>query len=383
MTAATHHKSVSPPFAVKDSVQDGILEFSDTSRGRFAALEQFNLENQKSPSGPSQRTVKRLFAVSGNRCAFPNCRTGIVNQETILGEICHIKSARPNGPRYDALQSADERHGYDNLILLCANHHTVIDDDEEAYTVERLAKMKREHEASAPPLSDDDANAGAALIVSVAQMGGITAQTVNAHTIHVHPPATAIDSAAMTAAQASRALAALGIFAPELARILAQQIHIFDRAIVNFICASAGNPPPTDHWTTFRPWKPNLYPGTAEFRELANEDAALLVEFYDSLNEIDDLVRGWRESETVWDVNVWNYLMQKVHHSVSAGVLAAERFCPSRQFNVTMPAAGTLVERATISTASMRSALAAHIDRFNNRATAKPSPIVGAHVRRR
>jgi hypothetical protein len=159
-------------------------------------------------------------------------------------------------------------------------------------------------------------------------MGGITAQTVNAHTIHVHPPATAIDSAAMTAAQASRALAALGIFAPELARILAQQIHIFDRAIVNFICASAGNPPPTDHWTTFRPWKPNLYPGTAEFRELANEDAALLVEFYDSPNEIDDLVRGWRESETVWDVNVWNYLMQKVHHSVSAGVLAAECFCP-------------------------------------------------------
>jgi hypothetical protein len=48
-----------------------------------------------------------------------------------------------------------------------------------------------------------------------------------------------------------------------------------------------------------------------------------------------------------------------------------------------MPAAGTLVERATTSTASMRSALAAHIDRFNKRATAKPSPIVGAHVRRR
>ena len=50
--------------------------------------------------------------------------------------------------------------------------------------------------------------------------------------------------------------------------------------------------------------RPDVYlsvldPGTADFRELANEDAALLVEFYDSLNEIDDLVRGWRESETV------------------------------------------------------------------------------------
>jgi hypothetical protein len=327
-------------------------------------MEHLHLENPKALSGPSQKTAKRLFAVSGNRCAFPNCRTDIVKGGTILGEICHIKSARPNGPRYDALQSPEDRHGYDNLILLCANHHTVVDDDEEAYTVARLAKMKSDHEASTPPLPDDDANAGATLILSVAQMGGITAQTVNAHTIHVHPPAQATDSAIMTAEQASRAEAALGFFAPELARILAQQIHIFDRAIVNFVCASAGNPQPTDHWTTFRPWKPTLYPATAEVRDLANKDAALLVEFYDSLNEIDDLIKGWRESETVWDVNVWNYLMQKVHQSVSAGVLAAERFCPSRQYNATMPAAGTLVERATISKASMRSALAAYIDRF-------------------
>jgi len=310
-------------------------------------LEQLYLENSK--SGPSQKTVKRLFAVSGNRCAFPNCRTEIVNEGTILGEICHIKSAKPNGPRYDNLQSPEDHHSYDNLTLLCANHDTVVDDDEEAYTVERLAKMKRDHEASEPPLPDDDVNAGATLILSVTQLGGITADTVKAHTIHVHPPAQVADSAIMSAAQASRALTALGIFAPELARILAQQIHIFDRAIVNFICASAGNPQPTDHWTTFRPWKPSLYPGTAEFRDLTNEDAALLVEFYDSLNDIDDLIGGWRESETVWDVNVWNYLLQKVHHSVSRGVLAAERCCPSRQYDATMPAAGTLVGPATLS----------------------------------
>jgi hypothetical protein len=59
----------------------------------------------------------------------------IVQGDTLVGEICHIKAANPGGPRCDANQTAAERHGYDNLILLCGTHHTVIDDDEEAYTV--------------------------------------------------------------------------------------------------------------------------------------------------------------------------------------------------------------------------------------------------------
>jgi hypothetical protein len=82
-------------------------------------------------------------------------------------------------------------------------------------------------------------------------------------------------------------------------------------------------------------------------------------------------------------VNVWNYLMQVVHRSVSSGILAAERFCPSREYNATMPAAGTLVERAITSTASMQSALAAHIDRFNAWAATKSSSVSTVEPRRR
>jgi hypothetical protein len=52
---------------------------------------------------------------------------------TVVGEICHIKGARPGAPRYDDQQAAADRHGYDNLSLLRSKHHTVIDDDEEAY----------------------------------------------------------------------------------------------------------------------------------------------------------------------------------------------------------------------------------------------------------
>lgn len=94
------------------------------------------------------RTVKRLFAVSGNLCAFPNCKCTLVDQQSgkIIGQICHIKGKRIGAKRHDPRQSDDEREGFDNLILLCANHHAVIDDDEIAYTVERLCKMKIDHQ---------------------------------------------------------------------------------------------------------------------------------------------------------------------------------------------------------------------------------------------
>jgi hypothetical protein len=133
---------------------------------------------------PTDATIKRLFARSGNRCAFPKCTVEIVQGDTLVGEMCHIKAAHPGGPRYDPNQTAAERHGYDNLILMCGTHHTVIDADEEAYTVERLIRMKIDHERAVTPVPDDRTASGTQLLIdqsiSVAnQSGGITAHTIN------------------------------------------------------------------------------------------------------------------------------------------------------------------------------------------------------------
>jgi len=134
-------------------------------------------------TGPGITDIKVLFARSGNRCAFPKCSAAIVDGETLLGEVAHIKGAKPGSPRFDPNQSPDERHAYPNLILLCANHHTVVDSDEEAYTVERLQRMKAAHEAGSQPISETDATRAAPLfidnsIMSVGQSGGVTAGTV-------------------------------------------------------------------------------------------------------------------------------------------------------------------------------------------------------------
>jgi len=99
-------------------------------------------------TNPSQPTIKRLFAVSGNICAFPKCPLPLVDKESekVTGRICHIKARNEGGARYDANQTSEERHGFENLVLMCPVHHDVIDSDEESYTVERLLEIKANHE---------------------------------------------------------------------------------------------------------------------------------------------------------------------------------------------------------------------------------------------
>lgn len=108
--------------------------------------------------GPSEKTIKRLFALSGNLCAFPGCSLPIVeNVETITGEICHIRAKNEGGPRFDKSQTDDERHGFGNLILLCRRHHKIVDAEPEVYSVEALEEIKRirEREAGRPEQATD------------------------------------------------------------------------------------------------------------------------------------------------------------------------------------------------------------------------------------
>ena len=98
-------------------------------------------------SGPSEKTVKKLFALSKNQCGFPNCGTPIVHSTgTIVGDICHIKAQSPGGPRFDSGQTEDQRHAFENLLLLCNLHHRLIDADPEKYSVELLNEIKELHE---------------------------------------------------------------------------------------------------------------------------------------------------------------------------------------------------------------------------------------------
>ncbi|GAB6285564.1 MAG: hypothetical protein STSR0009_17650 [Methanoregula sp.] len=63
----------------------------------------------------------------------------------LIGQICHIEAAEPGGERYNPHQTDKERAGFDNLILLCANHHSITNDVSK-YSVEKLKAMKKSNE---------------------------------------------------------------------------------------------------------------------------------------------------------------------------------------------------------------------------------------------
>lgn len=99
---------------------------------------------------PTKPTIKRLFALSGNLCAFPGCSLPMVEESgTVTGEICHIHARNKEGARFNEALSEKEIHAFDNLILMCGRHHKVIDDEEEIYTAETLWELKKIHESTA------------------------------------------------------------------------------------------------------------------------------------------------------------------------------------------------------------------------------------------
>ena len=93
-------------------------------------------------------TIKRLYALSGNQCAFPGCDVTFASpkDETNISNICHIEAAEEGGERYNSNSNDEERRSFENLILLCPNHHKATD-DVQTYTVDLLREMKRTHEA--------------------------------------------------------------------------------------------------------------------------------------------------------------------------------------------------------------------------------------------
>lgn len=114
---------------------------------------------------PNESDVRKLFGKSMNRCAFEKCPNNIIELSSgvIVGQICHINAKSPKGPRYLSSQTDKERHGYDNLVLLCRPHHAIIDhkQSELEYSAEFLRALKARHEAAGeaapagPQISDD------------------------------------------------------------------------------------------------------------------------------------------------------------------------------------------------------------------------------------
>jgi tetratricopeptide (TPR) repeat protein len=112
----------------------------------------------------SEHTRRRLWDRADDRCAFPGCHQRLLeptpdhSDDTIVGEECHIVAQKDtptvaravsllsNAERIDYAALIEDRHGFENLVLMCRTHSAVIDHVPQNYSVAEVLEMKSSHQ---------------------------------------------------------------------------------------------------------------------------------------------------------------------------------------------------------------------------------------------
>ena len=108
----------------------------------------------------TQRTIKILFG-RATHCGYPGCTVALVFEDrgrlSVVAEIAHIRSAAPNGPRFDPGFPIGKLNEEGNLLLLCGTHHKHVDEHETAYPIAELVEWKEKQVTSCAnrKISDD------------------------------------------------------------------------------------------------------------------------------------------------------------------------------------------------------------------------------------
>lgn len=101
----------------------------------------------------SERTRKIVWARAGGMCSYSGCLKNLILAPTspgdspvVVGELAYIVGQSENGPRGKEPFRGNDRNNPENLLLLCADHHKLIDQQINAYPAARLYLMKDNHE---------------------------------------------------------------------------------------------------------------------------------------------------------------------------------------------------------------------------------------------
>jgi hypothetical protein len=99
----------------------------------------------------SEKVRSLLWAKSAGRCEFDGCnkplwRDGLTQIEMNFADVAHIIGNRSDGPRGDLVLSAEYCNDVSNLMLMCLDHHRMIDQITGVYSDEILRHMKNAHE---------------------------------------------------------------------------------------------------------------------------------------------------------------------------------------------------------------------------------------------
>ena len=164
--------------------------------------------------------------------------------------------------------------------------------------------------------------------------------------------------------KAKKETGAVAALAPELQRSIERVQYILDRTVANFVCESSLNSAKTnDLQADFRPYSPSLYPSAPQVRDLTGEKAIALIRYYDSLNELSNLVDDWWEREGQLAINIFNVLMHSAEKSIRLGLVCVDEFDLEARFPPPHDSWGTLTSRIERSLDSATKSRQHHLDR--------------------
>ena len=107
---------------------------------------------KKRAGNATAHTIAKLWAKAAGRCEYDGCnkllyKDDLTSEDINRGFVAHIIAASPDGPRGDEKLSAQLVDDIGNVMLMCHDHHRLIDHEQVAeHTVDRLRAMKKKHE---------------------------------------------------------------------------------------------------------------------------------------------------------------------------------------------------------------------------------------------
>lgn len=126
---------------------------------------------------PIPDVVKQLImGLAAGRCEYLGCNrlltTDDLGHHGKFSVFAHIVADEPRGPRGSVESSKTLAKDIGNLMLLCLDHHRLIDvDDADGHSVERLRQMKDQHETRVRRLTEIDGNHRTQLVLLSANVG--------------------------------------------------------------------------------------------------------------------------------------------------------------------------------------------------------------------
>lgn len=100
-------------------------------------------------SSVTEKVKMKLWGVSGCRCELCN---RLLYSDLFFGvdgnysELAHIHAVSEGGPRHKIGMTTEEKNDIENLMLLCEEHHHLIDSEPSNFGDGLLIKLKKKHE---------------------------------------------------------------------------------------------------------------------------------------------------------------------------------------------------------------------------------------------